>query len=65
MSSSCNVNHFVVKFSGDTALLSFSYENSDPSVYFSEVSRFVEWCDLNNLIFNLNKKDRRGDFRPQ
>ncbi len=69
--SSCDSTNFIVKFSDDTAILSLLYENTDLSVYFSEVSRFVEWCDLNNLILNTKKTEEMifdprsiGDHTP-
>ncbi len=49
--SSCDSTNFIVKFSDDTAIL--LYMSIDLSVYFSEVSRFVEWCDFKH------NKDRR------
>lgn len=53
-----------MKFSDDTAILSLMCENTDLSVYFSAVSRFVEWCDLNHLIF-ITKKTEEMIFDPR
>ncbi|XDV21520.1 hypothetical protein PO909_026611 [Leuciscus waleckii] len=55
--SSCDHNNFIVKFSDDTAILSLLHEKNDLSVYFSVISRFAEWCDLNHLIFNIEKTE--------
>ena len=44
------------KFSDDTAILSLLYQNLDPSLYFTEMNTFVQWCDENYLIINIRKK---------
>lgn len=43
------------KFSDDTAILSLLHQNSDPSLYFMEVNKFVQWCDNTYLIINTKK----------
>lgn len=66
--SRCDYNNFMVKFSDDTAILSLLYENNDLSVYFYF---YLEWCDLNHLIFNTEKTEEMifdvrsiGDHTP-
>lgn len=48
------------KFSDDTAILSLLHQNSDPSLYFTEVSKFVQWCDKNYLT-NTKKKKKKTE----
>ncbi|KAF0038783.1 hypothetical protein F2P81_009267 [Scophthalmus maximus] len=50
-------NNHVIKFSDDTAISSLSKKNYDPSDYFMENQRFVNWCDDNHLVLNVNKTD--------
>lgn len=59
------------KFSDDTAILSLLHQNSDPSVYFTEVNNFVQWCDKNYLTINTKKTEEMvfdprsvGDHTP-
>lgn len=40
----------VFKSSGDTAVLSWLHEDSDPSSYFNEVQSFVQWSNDHHLI---------------
>lgn len=61
------INNHIIKFSDDTAILSLLKRNHDISDYFLEIQGFVEWCDNNHLILNVNKKeemvfDPRGAF---
>ncbi len=48
-------SNLIIKYSDDTALLSLLYNDTNPSVYYSEVERFAKWCDLNHLIINIKK----------
>ncbi len=37
-------SNLIIKYSDDTALLSLLYNDTNPSVYYSEVERFAKWC---------------------
>ena len=45
------------KLSDDTAILSLLYQNSDPSLYFTEANKCVQRCDENYLIINIKKTE--------
>ncbi len=48
-------NIFFITFSDDTAILSLLHRNTTCLQYFSEVDRFVRWCDENYLTLNETK----------
>ena len=48
-------NNHIIKFSDDTVILSLLTEDSDASVYQSEIDRAVLWCESNNLVLNGSK----------
>lgn len=50
-------SNLIIKYSDDTALLSLLYNDTNPSVYYSEAERFAKWCDLNHLIINIKKTE--------
>ena len=51
----------LIKFSDDSALIDLS---NDDSLYFSQVSKFVQWCKDNYLLLNVKKtKELVIDFR--
>ena len=56
--------HFIIKFSDDTALLSLLYTHSDITVYHTEVQRIVSWCDGLNLIL-IVAKTKEMVFNPR
>ncbi len=41
----------------NTAILSLLHHNSDPSLYFTEVNKLVQWCDEHYLVINTNKTE--------
>lgn len=49
-SSSC----IVIKYADDTALTGLISGN-DESEYRTGVNQFVDWCERNNLVLNVNK----------
>ena len=48
----------LIKFSDDSALIDLS---NDDSLYFSQVSKFVQWCKDNYLLLNVKKNKRTCD----
>ncbi len=67
----CYYNNYIIKFSDDTAILGLLKKIRDLSEYFSEIGRFVNWCEDNHLALNVDKTkemvfDPRGvgDHRP-
>lgn len=46
---------YFIKFSDDTAILSLLNKTTNPLQYFSDVDRFVSWCDTNSLVLNERK----------
>lgn len=50
-----HTNNYIIKFSDDTVILSLLMQDSDASVYQSEIDRVVLWCESNNLVLNVSK----------
>ena len=42
----------LIKYSEDSAILDLS---NDDSHYFTKVSKFIEWCEMNYLMLNVSK----------
>ncbi len=49
--------NYIIKFSDDTVILSLMRRARSPSVYHSEVERFVHWCVENDLVLNVKKTE--------
>jgi len=46
------------KYSNETAILSLLFEDYIiGTIYQPEISRFVDWCDNNNLVINTKKTE--------
>ena len=53
----------IIKYSDDSAILDLS---NDDNYYFTEVSKFTEWCEMNYLMLNVSKtKELVIDFRQK
>jgi hypothetical protein len=50
-----SLDNYIIKFAGDSALVSLIRENDDQS-FFTETNKFVQWCKDNALVLNVKKK---------
>ena len=54
----------IIKYADDTSIQALIKSNNDLQNYFSEVNRFVLWCDSHFLLLNVKKtKELIFDFR--
>ena len=54
----------IIKYADDTSIQALIKTTDDVANYFSEVNRFVEWCDSHFLLLNVKKtKELIFDFR--
>ena len=54
----------IIKYADDTSIQALIKNNDDLHNYFSEVNRFVQWCDSHFLLLNVKKnKELIFDFR--
>ncbi len=49
--------NYIIKFSNDTVILRLMHRARSPSVYHSEVERFLHCCDQNDLVLNVKKTE--------
>lgn len=47
----------ILKYSDDTAILSLLKKQDSSSIYYSEISSFIDWCDVNFLKVNTKKTE--------
>ncbi len=44
-----------MKYADDTVILSLLHKDMDLSSYHSEIDIFIQWCDTNCLVLNVQK----------